>query len=454
MVTNSPGSRADNLGMRAYAWTLPLLLLALALTSPVAFAKRQRVDVRTAKPPISLMPAAGAPKAMDAPVLSGLDYTAIAPPGVRLRVIENEPYIYLQGYEKKGLKQNVEALSRIVLRADLTPTSWYEAHLSLRYHPRKSDDNPLRLSFDTAAHDVYRRAMTTDEIREHNAYGLYEVRSPLGLTDTDDKENRWREYLAYGAALVPPPEGSPEVTPYQYRQGELKVLRRVEARYCLLTINFEAASFPHALTLTENIARCVINQLIPEKKAEKRLTYLAYHPEYEPFIPYFEGEPRDERVADLAERPGEGCGTNPLPITGDVCPLCDGEPPYWPAMPYQDAEYQDQRGELSTDVTCSHCLFPPAVDEDEEKAPPCTACQQDICHPGWIPQRCDAPCGTCCYQSAAVACWPLWITPKDYEVVDPLQIPALVDDTGAALNAMPTAKQAASTGEGESADSS
>ena len=149
--------------------------------------------------------------------------------------------------------------------------------------------------------------------------------------------------------------------PYQYTAGELKVVRRITRAYTLLTIEFTSSNHPHALTMTENLARCIINRLDPEMPAKGRLGYLAYYPVYEPFIPYFEGEIPDNRVADLAERPGEGCGTDPAPITGDVCPQC-GEGIHWAARPYADREFGSV---LPKDAwpRCSHCLLLPNQDK-------------------------------------------------------------------------------------------
>lgn len=338
-------------------WLVAVGLL-LVMTGTGAAAGRQRTEVRPAKPPVSFIPGAASPEALDAPVLSGLDYTAIAPPGMRIRVIEDEPYTYLRGSTGRKLK-DLEGASAISLRVDKGLASWYEARVSLRYHSAKHN-SPLTLSFDTAANYVYTHTLITDEIRGDIQYGIHEVRSPLGLTDPDDKMNVWREYLAYSAAVINPnhPDSDSE-TPYQYTQGQLKVLRRAGARYCLLTIDFSATQFPYGLTLTENIARCVLNRIDRNLKPEKYLSYLAYYPEYEVAIPYYEGEIINGQVADLAERPGEGCGHEPQAITGDVCPDCGSEEegPFWPANPYADAANYHKLGESYSQVKCSHCLM-------------------------------------------------------------------------------------------------
>ena len=126
-----------------------------------------------------------------------------------------------------------------------------------------------------------------------------------------------------------------------------------------MTINFETSHFANGLTLTENVARCIVNRLLnaSEVEADNYLPYLAYYPEYEPFVAA-PGEARDARVADLAEQPGEGCGVAAQPITGDVCPQCAGQGPFWPAAPYGDAEHGATLGQAGAEAKCSHCLMP------------------------------------------------------------------------------------------------
>ena len=383
---------------------LTAALAMLALPCDQALARRQTVLERTDKPAVTFVPPANSLDTYDAPVLSGLDYTAVAPPGVRLRVVEDEPYIHLIGPTDSRHDGDFHSHTALTLRSD-QPAGWYEARVSLRVHPGKNPDNPLALSFDTAAYYAYTGNLLAPESRGETTYSLHEIRSPLGLTDIHDKDHHRREYLAYSATVVNPlnpvffaespndpgsangntlssatgdlasaieaattsldSSGNTEVAgppsgvlpPYQYTQGELKVMRRVTRAHVLLTIEFEATNHPHSLTMTENLARCIINRLEPDLPAKSRLGYLAYYPEYEPFVPYFEGEVPDERTADLAERPGEGCGADPKPITGDVCPQC-GEGPHWPAQPYRDADYSCV---LPAEAwpRCSHCLLLP-----------------------------------------------------------------------------------------------
>jgi len=363
-------------------------------------AGRRKVVERTDLSPAALLPAASAPAVLAAPILSGLDYTAVAPPGTRLRVIEDEPYIYVFGRRSARRFPEPAGASFIQLRGSQETGGNYRANLSLRYMPGKSSENVLQLAFDTAAHYTYMHTLAVDEQRGELVYALSEVRSPLGLTKPRDQDNHQREYLAYSAAVVNPQGAhllaaqlsadgheaqsrelgavaqlanqldaasseaaaaedtaadSVHMTPYLSVAGQLKTLRRLQGGYCLLTIDFSAQGFSHSLTLTENIARCIINRLDSLADGESRLDYLAYYPEYEPFIPYFDGEIPDAAVADLAERPGEGCGSGLLPISGDVCPRC-GERQGAPAAPYSTAAAEFAA--LDSDFgVCSHCLF-------------------------------------------------------------------------------------------------
>ena len=90
---------------------------------------------------------------------------------------------------------------------------WYEAQISLRAATEYYGYQALLESFDAAANAAYSRSLTTVEQRGAAAYSLFEVRSPLGLTDPRDKVNRAREYLAYSATieqpLGPPAPGPP-----------------------------------------------------------------------------------------------------------------------------------------------------------------------------------------------------------------------------------------------------
>jgi hypothetical protein len=360
---------------------------------------RERVEVRSNLPPQLLLPAAAAPAALDAPVLSGLDYSAVAPPGVRLRVVEDEPYTYALSTMQGGRIAMAEGVTSIILHAetpavDTVPIGSFEARISLRLAGRPGVNGPLAASFDAAAHSAYRHAMLRQEQRGSVVYGIDEVRSPLGLTDARDCTNRWREYLAYSAAAINPDseEGAVRHTPYQYLRGELRVLRLVDKRECVLCINIEATEFPHALTLTENIARCIINRLAAVQDPKQRLDYLAYYPEAERAL-LFDNEVLDPRTADLAERPGEGCGVNPQPIQGDLCPQCKGAGPFWPARPYADSLYIHVLGARIAQAVCSHCLMThatPAEDKPDLAGGTTTcgkACEAAYSPEGWFDSR-------------------------------------------------------------------
>ncbi|MBN2083198.1 hypothetical protein JW859_13450 [bacterium] len=462
-------------------------VMLLVFTGAAGAGDRRQVVV-TDKPLYTMLPSAAADAGLDSIVLSGLDYTAVAPPGVRVRVVEDEPYSYVNGNRQCVKPYLRHGLSRLTLYATSPAGGSYEARINLRQEPGLNGLNTLRLSFDTAASYIYTHSLLGEDQRGQVAYALEEIRSPLGLTDPDDRDNRHREYLRYSAAVINPlvwqepveeapgdvlaqaapdavaepaaveegdaaiidsaasaesivvlaeslidsgsaippaddaaaADDAPEVPaadettaadgeaeeveprcPYQYVAGQLKVLRRANDSHYLLTIEITAEDFANSLTLTENLARCIINRLDAELAAERRLDYLAYYPEFEYAIPYFDGETPPAATADLAERPGEGCGLHATPITGDVCPAC-GTDGRWPAEPYADAEFADTLARSQVMPVCSHCLMVPglsgydAVNQlaipcccetclaggacaDCAARPPCDACKQDIC---------------------------------------------------------------------------
>jgi len=339
-------------------WTAAVAL-ALLVTCGVSQASgRRKLVERTDKPALAFLPAAQAPAALDAPILSGLDYTAVAPPGTRLRVVEDEPYIYLSGTASRGRTSVVSGASLITLHGAQDTGGEFTARVSLRYLPGKGGDNVLQLAFDTAAHYDYTHSMLAAEQRGDLAYVLNEVRSPLGLADPEDKLTRDREYLVYSATLVNPQATEATgtwVTPYLAVEGQFKALERTTDAHWLLTVDFSASSFAYSVALAENVARCLVNRLELLSGGERRLDYLPYHPEYEPFIAYFEGEVPNPATADLVERPGEGCGAAALPITGDVCPQC-GARDTAPAQPYgMDGPAFGEWDAVGS--VCSHCLF-------------------------------------------------------------------------------------------------
>ena len=372
----------------------------LLIANDCQAAARHKVIEKRDKPPVSFVPSAMAREELDTPVLSGLDFTGIAPPETRLRIVEDEPYIYVRGNAGSRHGDHYFGLTRITLLGSSSSGGAYEAQVSLRVVPGKNSSNVLRLAFDTAVNYVYTHSLVTAEQRGETAYALNEVRSPLGLTDPDDKDNRYREYLAYSAAIANPqlwhaagdtaqaaPEQPEQPTPYLFVQGQLKALRRITGAHCLLTIDVTAQGFPHSLTLTENIARCIINRIDPAFSSYQRLDYLAYYPEYEPFMAYFEDELPQPAAADLAERPAEGCGKFLLPITGDVCPQCLDKPS-WPAMPYVTGMDQAVTGGQPLPV-CSKCLH--AGIQNEQSAGICGQC----------PSGAASACGESCRRKQA-----------------------------------------------------
>lgn len=355
-------------------------LAVLAVCTSALAGDRRRAEVQLAPAKPALCPAARAESATSAAVLSGLDFTAIAPPGVRLRVIEDEPYVYT--FISPGQPPNTAAaLGSIALHAALEAGGWYEARVNLRSVPLVAEAE-LQRSFDVAAESMYQGSMLASELRQETVYSLYEVRSPLGLTDSQDKTNRWREYLGYTAVIKQPlglqasalpsedlPEeqlaAAQQTTPYSDVKGELRILRRAGKHCFMLVISVDSGSFPYTLGLTENLARCTINRMLALAGASAGdwLPYLVYYPESEP-VQVAPGEALDPRIADLAEQPGDGCGRDAQPITGDVCPQCRGEGVFWPARPYADELNSYKLRLRGLQPVCSHCLMP-AADIDQ-----------------------------------------------------------------------------------------
>ena len=316
-----------------FAW----MVVGVGLTQPAAASKRSRTERITTAPALALVPAAAAPPGSSAQILSGLDFSAIAPLGERLRVIEDEPYIFALADNSAPKPSLLEAASALSLVSNREDGGTYEARLSVRIALAPPQQQTLLDSFDSAAHSDYRASLITDELREGTTYSLHEVRSPLGLTHPLDKASRHREYLAYTAALVNPIgigiDGLP-ATPYRSVNGRLKYIRLLRDGLALVTVEFTAHEYPHSLTLTENLARAVANRLDPKMSIGERLEYMAYQPEFEPARPFFVGEPIDPRTADLAEQPGEGCGHEALPANGSLCPACIDGLLHSPATPH------------------------------------------------------------------------------------------------------------------------
>jgi hypothetical protein len=138
----------------------------------------------------------------------------------------------------------------------------------------------------------------------------------------------------------------------------------------LLNIEFTAERYPHSLSLTENIARCVLNRVRAVDNSRERLSYLAYYPEFE--LPQLNAlwsdKNIDSRTADLAERPGEGVGFDAQPIQGDLCPDYLGEGPTWPAQPYSDWQYLRTLQQAGQPLPrCSHCLLDGITSRDRRE---------------------------------------------------------------------------------------
>jgi hypothetical protein len=354
--------------MLCWAVACACLLAGSGLHQPAWAGARDRVERQSTGSPRVFVPAAAAPVGASAAILDGLDYTALVPPGERLRVIEDEPYVYTLADAGPGRARNAEAVSAISLVSGRADGGAYEVRIIIRLSDDASQHPALIESFDRAADSAYHQSLITSEARGKAAYSLNEVRSPLGLTNPRDKYNHQREYLAYTAAVINPvgQDTAELATPYRFVNGQLKFIRKTKSGLALVTLEFTAREYPHSLTLTENLARAVVNRLDDSLRYRERLQYLSYQPEFEPALPYFEGEPIDQRTADLAEQPGEGCGCEALPITGDVCPACGADVPHGAAAPQTGTPVLELLGPQVYHAQCAQTLkaavpFPPGA---------------------------------------------------------------------------------------------
>lgn len=339
------------------------LCLLIAPTGTNA-AKDRKTYARPTSPEYSYTAPAVSDVLLESTVLSGLDFTAIAPPEVRIRITEDEPYTIVSGRQPQY--SYLDGFSAITLHAVNPAGGEYRARISIRTQPQGNREQPLSLSYDTAAHATYANALLDDETRGDALYSIAEVRTNLGLSNYWPELDTDREYLAYSAVVVNPfsygelaaaaePSADetniatadpgaqyhlpgPFLTPYQFIQGQLKTLREHDGRCWLLTVEFESDEFAHALTLTENLARLVINNIAALDGKGQAFTLLAYYPEFEYLLPYFSGEIPHPATADLAERPGEGFGFDPQPVTG-TARLPVPAPEMWPAAPYGDSRH-------------------------------------------------------------------------------------------------------------------
>ncbi|MCB1221978.1 MAG: hypothetical protein H7A35_15700 [Planctomycetales bacterium] len=290
------------------------LLPAICLLLPLA--AHARVEERRSLPDIHELPASTMQWPQQAPVLSGLEWSTIAPPGMLLHPVEDEPYIYNQGAWHKGLPYPGHGLSSIQLMSHDPAGGSFQAVASLRMSPVKGDANPLRLSFDESAAYMARRSQIAREQRTDSGYSVTEMRSPLGLTDPRDKENCSREYIGYSAVLPSPlmhptVEGDPV---YSSVSGELRVLRVIDGSHYLLTVEFAARDYPFAIALTKNIACMVLEQFVA---CEPDMCL----PQYEPYIaewywPVADSAllgQLDESTADLVEQPDSGLHPSHFP---------------------------------------------------------------------------------------------------------------------------------------------
>ena len=318
--------------MRTFALLLVLSILLLPVLG------HARVEERRALQEIHELPAAVAAWPQEAPLLSSLEWSAIAPPGAGLYPIEDEPYIQLQGSYHKGLAYPGHALTSISLISHIVSGGSYEAVVSLRGNPQKGDANPLRYSFDLSAASMVRRAQLFPEQRLAGNYVLTELRSPLGLTDPRDKENCGREYLGYQAELINPltnqlPPGSAQ---YTILNGELRLVRVVDGVHYLLTVEFRADDYPWALNLTRNIAGFVLEQFAMCDRGACLPEPLSYGAEwYWPTADAVQLGLLDARSADLLEQPDSGIPPARFPDgipAGMIVPR-QQELPVWPDQP-------------------------------------------------------------------------------------------------------------------------
>lgn len=313
-------------------WTAGAVAFLSLSAAPLSSWARTIVVERPLVLDPDLLPAAAAPAGLEAPVLGSLNYSGAAPPDVRLRVVEDEPYSYLTGLRCDRRLASREGFSAIELRGLLAAGEAYRARISLEWEPRKSKQLHVLRRFDLAAQSAYLTSAVQSEQREKGLYAVHEVRSPLGIAEDVRGRLADREYLSYTAAVSNPLSVDySAATPYNYASGKLMAVIETRDAYWLIAVEFEARRFPHSLRLTENLARLVACQLLSlHQRSGPEI--LAYPPEYELPQGGLQEHPVDPATADLAEQPADECGLPSLQPGGYLPPCPAGNA--GPARPY------------------------------------------------------------------------------------------------------------------------
>jgi hypothetical protein len=310
--------------------------LAVGWLTAYPFCAQARTTVveRPQHPDPTLLPAAAAEEGLSALVLSSIDYARVAPPDVRLRVVEDEPYTYLSGLRCSRVLSPRSGFSVIELRSALAGGGTYKARIALEWEPGGSKDLRVLRRFDSAAHETYLSSAEQVESRAGAMYGVNEVRSPIGIAILSNGRPGSREFLAYSAAVNNPLLTAPDALPagpYDLTHGELMAVVETGRAYWLLSVEFEGRRYPDSLRLTENLARLVVCQLLTPLRLPTP-DLLPYGPEFELPGGDIAAYPVDPTTADLAEQPADGCAATARP-RGGYLPPCEVAAPS-PATPY------------------------------------------------------------------------------------------------------------------------
>lgn len=314
-------------------WTLGTIAACCLLSTPLASSARTRVVEKPLVDDPTLLPAAAAPRGLSAPVLSSLNYSSAAPPDIRLRVVEDEPYAYLTGLHCDRRLEAEAGFSAITLSSLRPDGGSYRARISLEWEPKRSEGLQVLRRFDLAAHNAHLTSAVQAEPRGKDVYAVHELRSPLGISQDAKGRPTAREFLAYTAAISNPLSLTfAQPTPYDFDSGDLLAVIETKDADWLVVVEFEARRFPNSIRLTENLARLVACQLL-SMHGRPSLELLDYPPEYELPQGDLTEYPVDPATADLAEQPADECGAPALPA-GGYQPACDIDSPA-PARPYE-----------------------------------------------------------------------------------------------------------------------
>jgi hypothetical protein len=223
--------------------------------------------------------------------ISEFDYNSVAPPGVSIRLIGNEPRVVLLGNARQTKQRVVQLISQVHLLSLLPTGGRMDLSIGVRLADTTTEGQKILDSFDDCVHNAYLRALVTSKRRGTREDWICEVHSPIGLLEVErDKHSEpLRELLSYeGYAQDSLFAGHSKVgldTDFRHVQGQLAVVwrdRNAVRRVRMLFVVFEATEFPHCMAFVQNLARLVVNELNASSSNDvTALPYLSYSPNHE-----------------------------------------------------------------------------------------------------------------------------------------------------------------------------